>query len=203
MCEDCLASIEPLAPAEQIESDWVRGFGAYEGNLRRLIHLLKYDGMRPLARPLAARLGALLAETPPVDLIVPVPLNRWRLWSRGFNQAELLAAELSRLSGVPFAAGVLRRRRATRSQTGLSIEQRRENVRGAFEVRRPQRIAGRSVALLDDVITTGATLAACAEALKQAGATRVVGLALARAPRRAVEDELLAEAPRALAVGAS
>ncbi len=171
------------------EFDWGRSFGAYEGTLRSLIHLLKYDGMEPLARPLAARLAGLLDQAGRVDLLVPVPLHRSRRRSRGFNQSELLAAELSRLSGRPAKAVVLRRERATESQTGLTHRQRRLNVQGAFAVRRPEAVAGQHVALVDDVITTGATAGACARALKQAGAARVVVLALARARLRIVEVE--------------
>jgi ComF family protein len=169
--------------------DWCRGYGAYEGTLRHLIHLLKYGGLEPLARPLGARLAGVLAAAGRVDVIVPVPLHRSRRHSRGFNQVELLAAELSRVSGVPCDAGVVRRDRATETQTGLTHRERRLNVQGAFRVRKPQAVAGRHVALIDDVITTGATVAACARALKEAGAARVVVLALARARRRIVDIE--------------
>jgi ComF family protein len=164
--------------------DWGRGFGVYEGRLRHLIHLLKYERLEPLARPLGRCLAPLLAEAGPVDVIVPVPLDRRRERQRGFNQAALIAAELSRTAGVPLGRGVLRRVRATETQTGLTRRQRRLNVRGAFRVRRPEAVAGRTVVLVDDVITTGATAAACAAALKRAGAARVVVLALARARRR-------------------
>ncbi len=177
------------------EFDWGRGYGAYEGVLRHLIHLLKYDGMEPLASPLGTRLVDLLAVAGPVDLIVPVPLHASRRRSRGFNQAELLAAALSRVSGVRCDSGVLRRHRATETQTGLTHRERRLNVQGAFRVRKPQAVSGRHVALIDDVITTGATVAACARTLKGAGAVRVVVLSLARARRRMVdiEPELPAE----------
>lgn len=167
--------------------DWARGFGAYEGGLRRMIHLLKYDGMEPLARPLAGCLVALLAEAGPVDLIVPVPLYRGRKRQRGFNQSELLARELGRLTAVPVEEGWLRRVRATRTQTGLTYRERRENVSGAFALSHPEGVAGKCVALLDDVITTGATVSACAEVLKQAGARRVVAVALVRARLRPME----------------
>lgn len=214
MCPACIESVEPLPPAGQCaqcglpfeneaplhgvglcgicrrgatEFDWARGYGAYEGALRRLIHLFKYDGMRPLARPLGERLATLLEKAGPVDLIVPVPLDRRRRRSRGFNQAELLAAELSRLTRIRLDARVLRRRRATETQTGLTHRQRRDNVQGAFEVRRLQAVAGKSIALVDDVITTGATAGACARVLKRAGAAQVVVLALARARRRFVD----------------
>ncbi len=225
VCEECIEAVHPLAPGAQcqrcglpfenaaplhrgalcglcrrgaVEFDWGRGFGVYEGNLRHLIHLFKYGGMRPLARPLGTRLAAFLAEAGPVDLIVPVPLHGRRQRSRGFNQAELLAAELSRAAGIPMQAALLCRRRPTESQTGLTHRQRRENVRGAFEVRRPAAVAGKRVALVDDVVTTGATAGACTRALKQAGASRVVVLAMARARQRLVD---MSVRPRAAAVG--
>ncbi len=208
VCPECLAGIEPLGaagicarcglPFETLEPlhgvslcglcrrgatdfDWARGYGAYQGDLRRLIHLLKYDGMEPLARPLASRLAALLAQAGPVEALLPVPLDRSRRRHRGFNQAELLARHLSRAAGVRLETRVLVRARRTEPQAGLTHHQRRDNVRGAFRVRRPELVAGRNIALVDDVITTGATAAACARALKQAGAARVVVLALARA----------------------
>lgn len=214
MCNRCLESVTPIASQSQCgrcglpfenawpldasglcalcrlgatEFDWGRGYAAYDGALRRLIHLLKYNGMRPLARPLGARLATLLPEAGRVDLIVPVPLDRRRRRARGFNQAELLAAELRRISGIPMDSTVLRRRRRTETQTGLTHRQRRMNVRGAFEVVRPPLVAGRHIALVDDVITTGATAGACARALKRAGAQRVIVLALARARRRIVD----------------
>ena len=167
--------------------DWARGYGAYEGPLRQMIHLLKYEGMRPLARPLGIRLFGLLQQAGPVDLIVPVPLDRSRLRGRGFNQSELLAKELSGASGIAMDAALLRRSRRTETQTGLSHAQRRQNVQGAFVLRRPQSLSGKRVALIDDVITTGATASACAAVLKRAGAERVVVIALARARRRIVD----------------
>ena len=159
--------------------DWGRAYGVYEGPLRRVIQLLKYDRMRPLARELAVRMADLVGEAGRVDLLAPVPLHRSRRRERGFNQAELLASELARISGIPVDSALLRRERATETQTGLAHNQRRLNVRGAFAVRRA--VAGRHIALVDDVITTGATVSECARVLKQAGAARVVALAAARA----------------------
>ncbi len=169
------------------EFDRARAFGAYEGELRRVIHLLKYDKMRPLARPLAERMAARLPETGPADILIPVPLYRWRRWRRGFNQAEALASELSRFSGVPCKRGVLRRTRPTRPQVGLSHRERRLNLAGAFRVSSPRLVSGRRVLLVDDVMTTGATIDACARALKSAGASWVAGLTAARAKRRYIE----------------
>ena len=123
-----------------------------------------------------------------LPLIVPVPLHLSRRRERGFNQSELLAAGLVRALGKQrggaapqVAKACLRRTRATPPQTGLSVASRRENLRGAFEVVKPDAVRGRVIVLVDDVMTTGATLSACARALKRAGAARVMGLTLARA----------------------
>jgi ComF family protein len=123
-----------------------------------------------------------------MPVIVPVPLHPSRRRERGFNQAELLAGGLIKTLGRGSGAtelrvltGSLRRKRATPPQTGLSLAARRENLRGAFEVVEAEAIRDRTVVVIDDVMTTGATLSACARALKRAGATRVIGITLARA----------------------
>lgn len=163
--------------------DAAYSFGAYQDTLRKLIHLFKYGRIRTLARPLGALLGASIPSGETFDAIVPMPLHWWRRWRRGFNQSELLAREIARRCGVA-VVGAVRRRRATAPQAGLSNSARRENVAGAFEVPRPERVRGLRVALVDDVLTTGATANACAAALKSAGARRVTLLVLARVDRR-------------------
>ncbi len=163
--------------------DATYSFGAYQDELRKLIHLFKYQRVRTLARPLGSLLGAALPGEERFDAIVPMPLHWWRRWRRGFNQSELLANEIARRCGVKVVDAV-RRARATAPQAGLSNTRRRENVAGAFHVPRPERIRGLRVALVDDVLTTGATANACAAALKRAGALRVTLLVLARADRR-------------------
>ncbi len=171
--------------------DRARSYGLYTGKLRAAILQLKFRRRERLG----ARLGALLASTwvsledsrePAV--VVPVPLHNSRLRERGFNQAELLARGLCaglqttrQSAGAGIETRCLRRTRATRPQTGLSVRARRENVRGVFDVTRPERVRGRAVVLVDDVMTTGATLSACAATLKRAGAARVLALTLARA----------------------
>ena len=164
--------------------DIARSFGAYEGDLRRLIHLLKYDRMVPIAAHLADRMVDVADVLTPADVITPVPLYRLRWWQRGFNQAHALAHQLSRRMGVTLAPGVLTRVRATKPQAGLSHHERRRNVDGAFAVRRNDAVRGKRVILVDDVMTTGATLGACAKALKAAGARSVAALTVARAKRR-------------------
>ena len=168
--------------------DRARSYGAYEGTLRELIHLFKYRGMRPLARPLSACLVEVVraeaaAGAGPWDAIVAVPLAPGRERERGYNQARLLAAELARAIEVPVIDGVLRRVRATPPQTQLTRAQRLENLRGAFAPgRRASRVDGRGVLLVDDVFTTGATLSACARVLRQARASRVTAFTVARTP---------------------
>jgi ComF family protein len=142
---------------------------------------LKYEGQRHLARPLSELLLDCLAARPlAVDLLVPVPLDRGRGRERGYNQSALLAEPIGRALGLPLLAGALRRTRATRPQVGLSARERRANVRGAFACADPSAVEGRRVLVVDDVMTTGATLEACADALTAAGAAVVYGLVVAR-----------------------
>jgi ComF family protein len=163
--------------------DAAYSFGSYAGALRRLIHLLKYEGIRPLAAPLSAHLLRSLPRDEVFDYIVPVPLHWRRKWSRGFNQSELLARALSRSTGIPVSSA-LRRLIAGAAQAGLSNTARRKNVNQAFRCKAGEALRGKRILLLDDVMTTGSTAASCALALKGAGAARVALLTLARADRR-------------------
>jgi ComF family protein len=172
--------------ASRFDEAWC--FGAYDGTLRELIHLFKYDRIRTLAGPLGARLAAAVPMERCFDVVVPTPLHWLRRWRRGFNQSDLLARELARRLRIPVRAA-LRRRRVTRAQAGLTYARRRANVSGAFTVRRPEWVAGKRVLLVDDVMTTGATANACAAALKQAGAARVTFVAVARVDRRPMAAE--------------
>lgn len=161
--------------------DRSRAIGEYEGALRSIVHALKYDGRRSLARPLAA----LMRERAPdlldgVDAVVAVPLHPSRRRERGFNQA----ADLARRLGIPMCRA-LRRVRATSAQASLPAGRRHANVRGAFALTRAGRaLGGRTVLLVDDVSTTGATLEACARALKDGGVAEVRALTAARVATR-------------------
>lgn len=151
----------------------------YDDASRPLILAFKRGDRTEIARPLAAlmrRAAAPLIEE--AALIMPVPLHRRRLWGRRFNQSALLAGALGRQACTPVDVTSLTRRRATKSQGGLSRPERRRNVQGAFECRR--RLGGAPVLLVDDVLTTGATAEACVRALKKAGAGWVDLITLAR-----------------------
>ncbi|MDP8921780.1 MAG: ComF family protein [Chloroflexota bacterium] len=154
---------------------------AFEGPVRRAVHALKYRGARdhaPLLADLLARAVAL--KLGGIDVLVPVPLATGRRRTRGFNQSELIACGVGERLGIPVATDLVLRTRETDAQVGLGVAERRANVEGAFRCSRGARIAGRHLALLDDVTTTGATLRACAEPLMAAGAASVIGLAVAK-----------------------
>ncbi len=165
-------------PALMAGRPWarLRAAVAYEGVARQLVRGLKYhdrhEAARLMARLLGRRLtGVLTAQT----VVIPVPLHRRRLWRRRFNQSALLARDVARQAGAVFAPEALVRLRATTPQVRLSGTARRTNVRGAFAVAQRARsmVAGRHVVVIDDVLTTGATAAACCQALARAGAARV------------------------------
>ena len=113
------------------------------------------------------------------DMVIPVPLHRARERERGFNQSEVLAEGTSRAMGTALTKGILKRRKNTKDQTYLNAQQRAENVNGAFVVSQPEKVCGKGVILVDDVMTTGATLNECARMLQEAGAAQVLAATLA------------------------
>ncbi len=171
--------------------------GLYAGTMRTLLHLLKYDGLEPIALRLGALLAkqvAAIAELPAKMVVVPVPLYEGKRRERGFNQAELLAravcAAMRRLRPEwqgELAVRALARQRATESQAGLTLHERRRNLRGVFSAAKPERMRGRDVLLIDDIYTTGATARACSAVLKKAGAAGVWVATVARAQRHEIQ----------------
>ena len=199
LCETCIPGLAKLTPPycricasphSQSPCRWcqenapaidgVRAPFLMEGAVQQAIFSLKYRGIRAAAPDLARLLAGYAAEQrAPGDLIVAVPLHRRRLRMRGYNQSELLAGELSKLTGLPRAKGLLSRVKDAPPQVEAATRaQRRANVDGSYEVTGD--VAGRRVLLIDDVVTTGSTMSSCAAALKAAGAASVWGLALAR-----------------------
>jgi ComF family protein len=157
--------------------------GLYEGLLRDVILRMKHASGEGLAEPIGEllfeRVGAQLKELA-IDRVVPVPLHWWRYWRRGYNQSEVLARALARGLGVPCRKRWLRRVRATPSQTEQTPAGRWQNVRGAFRARSSRDARGKTILLVDDVLTTGSTCSEAARALRQAGAARVIVAILAK-----------------------
>jgi ComF family protein len=176
LCGECLATERPYAVA--------RAVGLYEKTLLTAIHLFKYQGKigigEVLGRIMADFAGGQWDMTV-FSLIIPVPLHRKRLRERGFNQAVILARQIAKRFSLPLDFMTLRRERFTAPQVGLGREERSANVRMAFAVRKPEKITGRKILLVDDVTTTGSTLTECASILTQAKAESVAILTLARA----------------------
>ena len=166
--------------------DFARAYSPFEDPFKEIIHQFKYRSHRSLARPLSKLLFSVCEshlEDCSSDLIVPVPLHKSRERARGFNQAFELSKPLGRMAHIPVSANLLLRVRPTKVQAGLSRRERRLNLTGAFELSRWKDVEGKTVLLVDDVFTTGATLNECAKILKSNGARRVNVLTLARVVR--------------------
>jgi competence protein ComFC len=213
LCEECLSSFErvpgvvcqicgrPLPGLAQAEGEPLlcpacqertyaferaRSFALYQDAVVRAILLLKFEQIEPLGAWFAERLAELLkteGEAMAADVVVPVPLHRVRERERGYNQAALLSKPLAKRLRLPHKAVLLMRTRARPDMQVLSLEERWESVRGAFATRPGSQVDNLRVLLVDDVLTTGATLDACARALRDAGAKSVIGLTVARAVR--------------------
>jgi len=206
LCGDCWRTLSPIAPPvcegcgipfdtpiddgalcggclkDRPAFDWARAAVTYEGLGRELVLKLKHGAAGAVVPVMAAMMAAAVGPDRQVDMIIPVPLHRWRLLARRFNQSQLLASGLEARLGVPCRPLVLRRVRATASQGGKTKKGRIRNVSGAFAVSPTDRdsLAGKSILLVDDVHTTGATASACAATLKAAGAADVGVVAFAR-----------------------
>ena len=217
VCEECLSEILPIAGGtcvicgERLMSPYVLSeagegkcglcrrldppyakavaYGSYSGGLRDLIHLLKYEQVRPAASVLGRMLSEGISSLEPLFgdgpvLVIPVPLYAGKLRQRGFNQSELIAkAALKLISAggkLELRDRILERRRETQSQIGLTRHQRRENMRGAFAIAKPEQVSGREFLLVDDVFTTGTTVSECARVLRRAGASKVWVATVAR-----------------------
>jgi ComF family protein len=193
-CVQCRAPFRTAAPLDEdglcglcrrgaLGFDAAYSFGFYEESLRELIHLFKYSRIQTLSKPLGRLLAIALPRDEAFDVVVPMPLHWRKRWQRGFNQSELLSQEIGRRANIP-VKNEMRRVRFTAVQAGLTRSKRRLNVSGAFRAKRRNSLAGKRVLLVDDVMTTGASAAACARALKMAGAKHITLLTLARVDRR-------------------
>ncbi|MBZ5505734.1 MAG: ComF family protein [Acidobacteriia bacterium] len=182
-------------------------YGGYAGALRELIHLFKYQGTRPAGKLLGRLLHDVVTgmALPDSLVVIPVPLWSGRRQERGFNQAEAIARaflHFQSASSIQLETAILVRTRDTVSQTGLTRHQRRANVRGAFAVVRPEKIKGRSILIVDDVMTTGTTAGECARVLRRAGAKEVFVATVARATKEVGLGAVYREGP-SLARGTS
>jgi ComF family protein len=211
VCLDCLAVVEPIsegtcsicgdslpqvaasadirvcAGCEQEPPAYERAvsYGSYDGELRELIHLLKYEQVHPAGKVLGGMLAQAIAKLTLTGsvLVVPVPLHGGKRRQRGFNQSELIcrvALKSSSLAPMELASGLLKRVRPTVSQIGLTRPQRVENLRGAFKVPHLNRVEDREILLVDDVMTSGTTVSECARVLRRAGAKKVWVATVAR-----------------------
>ena len=176
-CGRCLADPPGL--------ERMRAAVAYDDMPRSIAIRLKYGRKVALARTMARYMATLRGEWDEDSLLIPVPLHRWRLWSRGFNQAALVAGVLGRSWRLRTAPHLLRRTRRTQPLKGMNHGERKKTVAGAFAVTDREQVAGRTVILIDDVLTSGSTAEACAIALRKAGARRVELICWARVVRPA------------------
>lgn len=176
-CARCLADPPRL--------DRIRAAVAYDEIPRTIALRLKYGRKVALARTMARYMAHLKGDWSSEALIIPVPLHRWRLWGRGFNQSGLVASQLGKAWGLPIDTRLLRRVKRTKPLKGLNHIQRRKAVSGAFAVVDRDRVKARTVVLIDDVLTSGSTAEACARVLRRAGASRVELICWARVVRPA------------------
>jgi ComF family protein len=177
-CAGCLAAPPLIART--------RAAVAYGDVARSLAIRLKYGRKVALAKAMARYMAPLLGELPEGAVLTPVPLHRRRIAARGFNQSLLIAREIGRLRGVPVAPRLLRRTKSTPPLKGMSFSERRKTVAGAFALREGMKVAGQTIVLIDDVLTTGCTAEACARTLKRGGAARIELLCWSRVVRNPI-----------------
>ncbi len=178
-CASCLAD-PPV-------HDGIAAGTLYTETSRKLVLAFKHGRRIAMAPMLARQISARIANPSPERVLVPVPLHRWRLWQRGYNQAALLAQELARMGHGSLAVDALVRKRRTPSLGGLGAKARVRALAGAIEVAQPDRVKNRDCILVDDVLTSGATSTACVKALKNAGARSVVIACFARVLDEAID----------------
>jgi len=162
----------------------VRGLGFFTPPLSEMIHLLKYERKTKIAERLGILMGNLFRSDPALsdtNIIVPVPLHPSRLRERGYNQSQLLAEEISEITGKELMNHIVIRKKPTKSQTTLSHRERKENLKDAFKVVSSGSVLNKTILIVDDVMTTGATLNELAKVLKKEDAKKIYGLVLARA----------------------
>lgn len=178
----------PTCQANPPSYESLRSFAYFKGPIREALHHLKYKRDIGLGEALSKHLSELYNQLKwDIDIVTSVPLSAHRMKERGYNQASMLGRPLAYAIGKPYRA-VLGKNRDTRSQVGLSAVDRKENVAGAFTAY-PDQVMGKVILVIDDVTTTGSTINACAQALRQAGASAAYGLTLARALLQADADD--------------
>ena len=200
VCETCWQSIETVHSEDDLYQQFLAKLTSEglisklyapfyfekEGKLQSIIHGLKYQGYTSLGVKAGRKIGELIRannDLSKADALVPVPLHPQKKRERGYNQSEFICRGIEEVTGIPVRTDLLHRQKYTISQTQLSLEERKENVGDAFEINEMRRddISGRSFILIDDVITTGSTINACAKALADAGARSVYAAAIALA----------------------
>ena len=184
-CTNCQQEIHAMTLAEHIEPrsplQAIAATAWHMDKLREAVQALKYENARALAKPLGEKLSECLQQQSwIIDMIAPVPLHAKRLRERGYNQAQLLAEQVSAITGTRCEVNALQRIRETHSQVTISGAERLKNIKDAFAAN-SQLVTGQSILVIDDVYTTGSTLSACGEALLSAGANRVYGLTVTAA----------------------
>ncbi len=189
VCEPCWDNLKRLPPEilsiefnkKFAETNYVTAYWSpymffQDTGIRSIVHQFKYNKKFRVAKAMGAATGNLLKDEQvsiTADYIIPVPLFRTKKVQRGYNQAEYIANGLSESLGIPVLKSALKRIRNTRTQTGLDIEKRKQNMDGAFKIKNISAVSGKNIILVDDVVTTGATINECAKTLKAAGAGNV------------------------------